>query len=327
MSEQSAATMLVVVVNYRTGDLVVDCLATLAAEVAATPGLKVTVVDNDSRDGSTEVIGGAIAAEGWSEWADLVISPVNGGFAQGNNVAVRAALAGPAPPDLFWLLNPDTRVTPGAAAALAAFCREHPDAGIVGSALIEENGSPWPFAFRFHTAASELERGARFGPLSRMLAERTVLRRMEHRPAVVDWVSGASMVVRREVFETIGLFDESYFLYYEETDFCMAAGRAGWSCWYMPAASVVHIAGQSTGLTGPRAQRGRVPSYWFASRRRYFEKNYGRAYAAIADMAWLVGHVFWSVRRVWSREARDPPSLVADFLRHSALASSRIDRA
>ncbi|MFD1952573.1 glycosyltransferase family 2 protein [Sphingomonas arantia] len=314
------ATMLAVIVNYRTADLVIDCLESLVAEVAAIPGLSVCVVDNASNDGSDERIAAAIAANGWHGWATLIAAPTNGGFAAGNNVAIRPALTSANPPDLCWLLNPDTRVQPGATAAILDFFADHPAVGIAGTALVEEDGSPWHYAFRFHSVLSELERGARLGPVSRLLSHRAVLRPMGDRIQPVDWVSGASMIVRRGVFEMIGLMDERYFLYYEETDFCRRAARAGWPTCYLPQASVMHIAGQSTGLTGPRPALRRVPDYWFESRRRYFLRHHGRAYAALADAAWLAGHVGWRLRRwLFRRPDPDPPRLIRDFLRHSAL--------
>ena len=63
-------------------------------------------------------------------------------------------------------------------------------------------------------------------------------------PAGVDWVAGASMIVRREVFDAVGLLDEHYFMYFEEVDFCLRARKAGWTCWYVPEARVVHLVGQ-----------------------------------------------------------------------------------
>lgn len=317
--QANAPRMLVVIVNYRTGPLVVDCLDSLEAERAAMPSLRVAVVDNASGDGSVALIGAAIEARGWSDWVRLMPSDVNGGFAAGNNIAVAAALADEAPPDLIWLLNPDTRVNPGAALALARFMDDTPGAGIAGSALIEGSGAPWPYAFRFPSILSEFERGARLPAVSKLLSRRAVLRRMSDRRARVDWVSGASMVVRRAVFDAIGLMDEGYFLYYEETDFCGRAARAGWTCWYVPEASITHIAGQSTGLTRPDRRPDRIPAYWFESRRRYFAKTHGRLYAALADLAWVLGHVQWRVRRrVQAKNDPDPPRLLADFLRNSA---------
>lgn len=311
--------ILVVVVNYRTGALAVDCLASLADEFATNPTMRAVVVDNASGDGSSETIAAAIAASGWS-WASLVASPVNGGFAHGNNVALRAALAGSDPPELFWLLNPDTRVRPGAVAALTQFFKAKPEVGIAGTMIEEANGAPWPFAFRFPSILSEFERGIRLSLATRLLDRYRVLRRMGDEPAVVDWVSGASMVVRREVFEDIGLMDEAYFLYFEETDFCLAARRAGWSCWYVPNARIMHIAGQSTGVTATDSGRRRLPRYWFDSRRRYFTKNRGLAYAAATDLAWLGAHLLWTGRRMLTFRADDDPDhLLRDFVAGSAV--------
>jgi N-acetylglucosaminyl-diphospho-decaprenol L-rhamnosyltransferase len=310
--------MAVVVVNYCSGSWVLDCLGSLQTEVAANPGLRVTIVDNASPDGSADTIEAGIAAGDWNGWAGLIRSPVNGGFSAGNNLGIRAALARRQKPDLFWLLNPDTRVQPGAAASLIRFMGDHPAAGIVGSAIVQADGSPWPFAFRFPTVLSEIERGARLGPLTRLLARQTVLRLMGGEAEQVDWVSGASMVVRRAVLETVGPMDEGYFLYFEETDLCLQARRAGWQTWYLPQAAVVHVAGQSTGLTAPGAKVARVPDYWFDSRRRFFSKNHGRAYAMAADLAWAVAHLSYRLRQRIVPGDPDPPTLLRDFVRRSA---------
>jgi N-acetylglucosaminyl-diphospho-decaprenol L-rhamnosyltransferase len=145
-----------------------------------------------------------------------------------------------------------------------------------------------------------------------------VARTMTGEEAQVDWLPGASMMIRREVFKSIGLMDEGYFLYYEETDFCLQARRANWSCWYVPQSRVMHIAGQSTGVTDRKAVPRRLPQYWFNSRRRYFTKNHGIFYAALADLAWTVGFVLWRLRRVVQRKPdTDPPKFLEDFLRNS----------
>ena len=104
------ASVLVVIVNYRTAALVVDCLRSLQDQVLAHGNTRVTVVDNVSGDGSADVIDAAIQDAGWAPWATLVRAPLNGGFAYGNNLAVRPALQGGLAPDFFWLLNPDTVV-------------------------------------------------------------------------------------------------------------------------------------------------------------------------------------------------------------------------
>lgn len=130
------ARLSVVIVNYRTGRLVVDCLASLAGEVDADRD-RVVVVDNDSGDGSAEVIEGAIGERGWGGWARVLRTGRNGGFAAGNNAGIRAA-----PAELYLLLNPDTWVREGMVGALVRFMEEHPAAGICGCRLEDPDGSP-----------------------------------------------------------------------------------------------------------------------------------------------------------------------------------------
>jgi GT2 family glycosyltransferase len=133
-------------------------------------------------------------------------------------------------------------------------------------------------------------------------------------------VSGASLLLRREVLDSVGLLDEGYFLYYEEVDLCRRAARAGWECWHEPASRVVHLGGQATG-TNPTDSVRRVPGYVLESRRRYFVKHHGVAYATVADLAWLAGHLAWRLRmRLQRRPDRAAPGVLGDFLRHSVLA-------
>lgn len=315
-----AARALIVIVNYRTADLVLACLRSLVGEVAAHPGCSVTVVDNASGDGSVQTLRAAIEAHGWQGWVRVIASPVNGGFAAGNNVAIRAALTQTPPPDYVWLVNPDTVVRRGALTTLLAFMAQHPRAGIAGGSLEDEDGTPWPYAFRFPSLWSELDDGLRLGVVSRWLARHRVVRRMGDEAAPVDWISGANFMVRRALFDAIGLMDEGYFLYFEETDFCRQARRAGWVCWYVPQARVLHIAGQSTGITSKTQAPRRRPAYWFESRRRYWLRNHGRARALAADLIWMLAFALWRVRRWLQRKPdHDPPHLLRDFIRHSSL--------
>lgn len=313
----------VAIVNYRTGGLAVGCLRSLVPEVAACPGTRVTVVDNCSGDGSAEVIAAAIESEGWSAWAQLLRAPVNGGFSYGNNQVVRPWLASPEPPDCFWLLNPDTQVLPGALRVLIDFLQTHPRAGIAGSSFLLGNDEPWPYAFRFPSIWSELANGLRLSIVGKLLKNRVGLRRMGDVAEQVDWLPGASMLVRREVFQAAGLMDEGYFLYFEETDFSLAARRAGWETWYVPQSRVKHFVGQSTGVSGHHAALKRRPQYWFDSRRRYWVKNHGRFYAAATDLVWALAFGTWKLRNLVQRKpAEYPPHFFVDLLRNSALFHS-----
>lgn len=321
LSESSTpCPLLIVIVNYRTANLVINCLRSLEKEIQTLVGTRVVVVDNPSGDDSVEKISAAIATEGWSEWASLLSAEQNGGYAYGNNLAIRPALQFSNPPDYFWLLNPDTVVRPGALKALVDYMEQHPKVGIAGSSFEEVNGEPWPIAFRFPTMFSELDSALRLGVVSKLLSKWVLVRTMGNEPCQVDWLPGASMLIRRQVFDSVGLMDEKYFLYYEETDFCLQAKRSGWECWYVPQSRVMHIAGQSTGVTVRNERPKRLPTYWFDSRRRYFVKNYGLLYAILSDSVWLSGFILWRMRRLIQRKPdSDPPNLLEDFVRNSVL--------
>jgi GT2 family glycosyltransferase len=314
--------VLVIIVNYRTAQLTINCLRSLEAELAGNSDAEVVVVDNASGDAA--VLSRAVAENGWGGWAKVLVAERNGGFAYGNNVAIRAALQSPRPPDYFLLLNSDTEVFPGAVCSLLDFLETHPEVGIGGSSFENADGSPWPIAFRFIDAVSELESGLSNRLASWLLKNRQVVRYMKNEAAPVDWVPGASMLIRREVVEDIGLLDETYFLYYEEVDFCLRARRAGWPCWYVPHSHVMHIAGQSTGVSTRGQRPRRVPAYYFESRRHYFLKNFGRWHAMAADLAFGLGRaVSWLLRRALMQPDNEAPNLLTDFWRHSVFFNPR----
>ncbi|MBC7972779.1 MAG: glycosyltransferase family 2 protein [Verrucomicrobia bacterium] len=313
-----ATTLLVIVLNYRTADLTIDCLDSLADEISAIPGSYVVVTDNASSDGSAEKIAAAIDSKQWHTWAELMPLERNGGFAFGNNAAIRPVLESTVASPYVLLLNPDTVIRPGAVKALLAFMNDRPDVGIAGSRLEELDKTAQQSAFRFPNVMGELDFGLRLGIASKLLSRWAVVPEIADCPHQTDWVAGASMMIRREVFESIGLLDENYFMYFEEVDFCLRAYRAGWSCWYVPQSHVVHFVGQSSGVTDSKRPPKRLPTYWFDSRRRYFLKNHGWLYAALADTAWLLGFTLWRWRRVVQRKPdTDPPKIWSDFLMNS----------
>lgn len=314
-----SAALAIVIVNYRTPELAIACLRSLAPELGTIPDGRVVVVDNHAGDDSPERISAAISEAGWEAWVSLMVLPDNRGFSAGNNAAIRRLLSSDAPPRWILLLNPDTVVQRGALRALLGRAEQRPRAGVVGSRLENPDGTPQPAAFRFHTVLTEIDDGLRLGPVSRLLSRWALVLPEPRQACRADWVCGASMLVRREVFEEVGLLDEGYFLYFEEVDLCLRAARAGWECWHEPRSRVVHLERRSTGVD-PGARLRRLPPYVLESRRRYFVKNHGVAYAALADVAWIVGHLAWRARMVLQRRAdRAQPGLLRDFLRHSVL--------
>lgn len=307
--------LLTVVLNYKTAALTVDCLRALEPQVAGRPGWRVAVLDNASGDGGLEAIREAVAANGWRGWASVEGSPVNLGFTGGNNLLIRAALASADPPSYVLLLNSDTRAEPGALAALVDFMEAHPRAGIGGSTLLSPAGEVQASPFRFGGIAAELDRGLRLGVVSRLLAPWAVVMPTPPAACAVDWVSGASMILRRSMLDEVGLLDEGLFTYYDDVDLCLRARRAGWETWFVPESRVVHLEGASSGVT---VQARRRPAYLLQARRRFLLKNFGKAHAAAADAAFILGCAAWRLRRRLQRKPdTDPPHLLADAIRHS----------
>ena len=128
------------------------------------------------------------------------------------------------------------------------------------------------------------------------------------------------MKIRAAVLEAIGGLDEGYFLYFEETDFCLRARRAGFATWYVPQSRVMHVGGQSTEVTERNTAPKRLPGYWFDSRRRYFTKAFGIGHTMAIDLAVLAAYPLgWLKRLVLRQRDRSVPRYYRDFIRSSVL--------
>ena len=319
------ASSFVIIVNFRTGGLVLECLRSLEPELVELRGGRVIVVDNASGDDSVDVISSAVNARGWSAWAEVIALPRNGGFAYGNNRAIeRVRELDPAFGSIVCL-NPDATVRPGALAALLGQLEAEATAGIVGASIEDEHGVRQRTAHAFPSPLRELDGAAQLGVLSRLIGSNPPAARNPDSSRPCDWVSGACFAVRRQVFDSIGLLDEGYFLYFEEIDFCLRAKRAGWSCWTVPTARVVHFEGASTGI---RDRQRRRPAYWFDSRRRYFVKAYGVGGLIAADVLWSIGRASLVLRRAIglggrAKLAPEPDRFALDLLLGDAKAIAR----
>jgi hypothetical protein len=307
--------ILVVLLNYRTADMTLRAAEAALREMEGLSA-EMVIVDNDSGDGSLEIMREAADARGWT--ADgrvrVVGSGRNGGYGAGNNFGIRQGLADGAKPDYVYCLNSDAFPDPGAIRALLDVMEADPTVGLAGSYIHGPDGEPHQTAFRFPTIASEFEGAAKTGPISRMLRNSIVPLPMPDRTVQVDWLAGASVLMRRTMLDEIGLFDETFFLYFEETDLCRRARLAGYRTVYVRESEVTHIGSVSTGMKEWR----RTPAFWFASRRHYFVKNHGRLYAAGATLAHVSGALIWRLRCALSgRRSGDPDRFLYDLVRHS----------
>ena len=312
--------VLVVILNYRVTDLTIDCLWSLVPELPHVPGTKVALCENGTGEDAEQRLRKVIADNGWGAWVELTAIYPNRGFTGGNNVIIRSALVSTDCPQYFLLLNADTLVKPGALEALVRFMDDHPEVGIAGSRLEWPDGSPQGSPFRFQGIATELDRGLQLGMVSKLLSPWSVCIPTPRDACQVDWVAFAGTIIRRELIQAIGLLDEGLYTYYDDIDYCLRAKRAGWQTWFVPESRITHLEGASTGITATSPKRR--PKYWFEARRRFFLKNHGSLYTALADAAFLSGFALWRLRRWIQRKPdTDPPHLLADSFLNSVFVT------
>jgi hypothetical protein len=226
----------VVIVSFRSRELLRECLSSLRAHPPSRP-MSIVVVDNASGDGTAEMV----AAE-FGE-VQLIASPTNLGFAAATNLG---AARGVAP--YLLALNPDTAVTEGALDTVLAAIESHPQVAIAGARLLRHDGTldhaskrsfPTPLSAMGHFTGI----GRRPGARGRLAAYRAP----EVESGPVDAVNGAFMMMRRSAFEEAEGFDERYWMYMEDLDLSYRLAELGWTSWYEPAATVLHVKGGTTG--------------------------------------------------------------------------------
>jgi N-acetylglucosaminyl-diphospho-decaprenol L-rhamnosyltransferase len=274
MTRRTARSLDIVIVAYRSRELLRECLTSIRAHPPNRP-FAVHVVDNASADGTVEMV-----RESFPE-VRLTALQENAGFSAANNVAIAAGDG-----DYVLALNPDTRVTAGALDRLMGVLDERPEVGIAGCRLELEDGTLDHAAKRsFPTPLSAL---AHFTGLAnrngvpRSLAQYTA---PEVEAGPVDAVNGALMLMRRSALDEVGLFDEGYWMYMEDLDLCYRFAQAGWVTWYEPTATVVHVKAGTSG----RARTPRVNYAFHYGMFRFYRKHYARRRARAVNGAVYAG--------------------------------------
>ena len=279
----------IIILNYKTPDLVVDCLNSLVNQIE--PGIDVVVVDNDSNDGSAERINEQISLNSWGSWSRVMCSPVNGGFAAGNNFAIKSIDA-----DAYILLNSDTIVLPDAISELLHGMEENPKAGLIGPAIEGQDGKRDNSTFNFIRPITEFIRSAKTSPISKLLNRYNVSYPTNETAAEPEWIGFACVLIRREVFEQVGLLDDGFFMYFEDVDFCQRVRKAGWTILYWPKSKIIHLLGGSSNVTAKDTLLKRAPRYYYEARSRYFAKHYGKIGLWLANFAWISGRLISFLR-------------------------------
>ncbi|MGH2953973.1 MAG: glycosyltransferase family 2 protein [Solirubrobacterales bacterium] len=239
-AEQAGAGLDVVIVSYRCEGLLRDCLGSLREHPPQRP-MNVHVVDNASADGTAEMV-----AREFPE-VRLTASERNLGFSVANNLGIRAG-DGP----LVLVLNPDTVITEGALETVCGVLDQRSEVGICGPRLELPDGSFDHAARRsFPTPLSALGHFTGLGRREGAGGELAAYRAPEVEAGPVDAVNGAFMLMRRSALDQVGLFDEGYWMYMEDLDLCYRFRQAGWTAWYEPSATVIHVKAGTSGALRP----------------------------------------------------------------------------
>lgn len=286
----------VIILNYRTAKLTIECLASMENEVD--DDVFVLVVDNNSEDGSCEKIEENISRNNWGNWCRLVRSTVNEGFAAGMNKGICSIET-----DAYVLLNSDTIIHPGSFTALRKALELNPGIGLVAPGLENFNGEIEQNTFRNVTPVYEFLRAANTGPISSLLRKFDVVINPGIEPFNPQWVGFACVIVRKAVIDQIGLLDENFFMYFEDVDYCRRARSKGWGILYWPEARIMHYQGGSSGVTKKSNLRSRAPRYYYEARAHYFKKTYGTFGFIAANVLWTAGRTISLLREIIGKKS------------------------
>lgn len=276
-----------VVVNYRAGSLLTDCVRSILADSSAGE-VELVVVDNGSSDGSVEALQSAVPS------ARVITAPGNVGYARAANLGIAATRA-----PIIAVFNPDLTMEPGTAKVMLARFDEEPGLGACGPRIRNVDGSDYPSARRSPSVPLAVAHGllGLWWPTNPFTARYRELDADPSQPRSVDWVSGAAVWLRRGALDAVGGWDERYFMYVEDLDLCWRLRRSGFDVGYEPAGVVTHVQGASTSRSPYRMLLQHHRSAWRFARRRLtgagvvllpFAALYlaARFLLAIAEHAW-----------------------------------------
>lgn len=319
MEEHGDMGLAIVILNFRTARVTLDCLESLhrcLGEVEG--GARVILVDNGSGDGSAEALRAEISLRCWQSWVDLIAEEGNWGFAGGNNIGLGHLRQSE---EWVLLLNSDTIAYPGVLRHCLAVMKGDPMVGVMTCRLDQADGSPQVTARRMPTPLRmtaqvlglpwSMPRWFGWADLEDLGWDRR-----EGRLREVEWVGGAFMLVRREVLDQVGGLDAGFFFYGEDAEFCHRVRRAGggfWRIMYDGRVGITHLGG---GSSDPErlAKRARDRLSWEA---RYLLQR--RCYGRLAE--WYLRGVDLTVYALRTIKLRLTPSRRRDFETHREILS------
>jgi GT2 family glycosyltransferase len=270
----------IIIVSWNVCELLRTCLQSVAAGRGELK-IQVIVVDSGSADDTLQMVAREFP------WVELIAREDNVGFPKGNNLGLAQADG-----RFLLLLNPDTEVWGDALTTMVNYLAQHPDVGALGPQLLNGDGTVQSSRRRFPTLALGFFESTWLEPFApqQMLHRYYVQDVADEATAVVDWVTGACLLTRHEVYEQIGGLDEAYFMYSEELDWCKRIKEEGWQIVYLPTAQVLHHVGKSS----EQAVTHRHINFQRA-KLRYYRKYHGRFPATTLRIFLLCNYV-WQIK-------------------------------
>ena len=267
----------IIIVNWNTADFLKACLRSIEVN-PPTGAYEVIVVDNASLDGSADMVRETFPG------VKLIANGTNEMYAEGNNVGIRKSLG-----KHVLLLNPDTKVKPGALDALLRFGRQHPEAAAVGCRLMLPDGTVQQSCRSFPDPGGvffEYTRLSRVFPQSRVLGRYRMTWFDYDHVTEVDQPMGSCLLLSRKALDEVGLFDPEFPIFFNEVDWCYRAKMQGWKVYFTPDAEVVHHGGAGTSQRKPAMRRESHRSLWRFYRKHYRKRIWRPVY-------WFIGMAIW----------------------------------
>lgn len=277
----------IVIISYNTKDLTSECVESIKRNVSAKISYEIIVVDNDSKDGSVELLE--------NKFPDILViaSKENLGFAKANNVGIKRSVG-----RYVLCLNSDTVVYPGVLEYMVSFMDEHKSAGASTCKLEMLNGeiddashrgfpTPWNAITHFSGLSKVFPHSKLFSGYWQGWKDLSKIHQ-------IDVLAGAFMLIRREAGDQVDWWDEDYFFYGEDVDFCYQLGQKGWRIYYVPTVKILHYKGASGGIkkasqeitTATKETKRRVTKARFNAMRIFYKKHYVKKYPKV--LTWFV---------------------------------------
>jgi GT2 family glycosyltransferase len=275
VTTDNRSTLGIIVISFNVRKLLQECLESIYRQTRRTR-FEIWVIDNDSRDDSVRMLREKFPA------VHLIENRQNLGFTRANNQAIAQCRS-----DLILLLNPDTLILDGALDKMVQFMDEHPEVGVSGCRVQNEDGSlqlacrrslPTP-----RVAFYRLTGLSRLFPRSQVMARYNLTYVDPNRPHEVDAVSGAFLLIRRQVVEQIGLLDEQFWIFGEDIDWCIRAQRAGWKVMYNSDARILHYKG-----IGCSTNRRQTSFEFYRAMSLFHRKHFA------ADCPWVLNSLIYA---------------------------------